>query len=520
MLKKIGYPKEQQKKNHTNKILLVAIFLAGLIIRGVYLYFFKDTAYFNPLLMDGYDQKTFLLWAQQILKYPWYVSGEPFYMTPLYAYFLALLHILSGGNLVVISLIQLLMDVFLCLMLYYVGKTIYDDWVGIIAAFLGLFYLTSIVYASSILSDGLIYFLYIAFIALIYYSLQTTNLKRWILTGVVLGLAALAKPTIAIFLPFLLIGLYLYPDKNFLPFTIKEKWQPLTVFLLLLGISGLVILPITIRNYYVSGMFVPICTNGLVNWKIGNSADSLGLFHYPTGKLLSPLSLAFWKLFFIKTGIFFTSYEWPQNLNVYLIERIIPSLKFAFIRFGFIIPIGIAGLLVMFRDWKRNFIFITFTITNVLWVVLFFITERFRLPAVGCFSICSGYFIVWVIERLKAKQVLQPLLMCCFAGFFAFLFNTKPGPLLPDVSWRGFVGLSIKNIQYDLQQNNTQSAHIKALTYYKLLPNDFKATFLIAQTFYLQGNNQETIFMLNRTLELNPDFTLAKEMLNELIDQN
>ena len=179
----------------------------------------------------------------------------------------------------------------------------------------------------------------------------------------VLGLAALAKPTIAIFLPFLLIGLYLYPEKKFLPFTIKEKWQPLTVFLLLLGISGLVILPITIRNYYVSGMFVPICTNGLVNWKISNADDSLRLFHYPTGKLLSPIS-GFLEAFLYKDGIFFTSYEWPQNLNVYLIERIIPSLKFAFIRFGFIIPVGIAGLLVMFRDWKRNFIFITFTVTN------------------------------------------------------------------------------------------------------------------------------------------------------------
>ncbi|MDD3725990.1 MAG: hypothetical protein PHI44_02170, partial [Candidatus Ratteibacteria bacterium] len=118
--------KKPQKTYRIDKILLVIILLAGLIIRYLYLYFFKDSAYFNPFLMDGHDQKTFILWAQQILQHPWYVNGEPFYMAPLYVYFLALLHLISGGNMLIISLIQLSMDVLLCLMLYYIGKILYN----------------------------------------------------------------------------------------------------------------------------------------------------------------------------------------------------------------------------------------------------------------------------------------------------------------------------------------------------------------------------------------------------------
>ena len=67
------------KKNKFHKIyvILSCILVVGFIIRLVYLYFLKDTVYFNPLLMDKHDQKTFIIWAQQILKHPWYVDGKP-----------------------------------------------------------------------------------------------------------------------------------------------------------------------------------------------------------------------------------------------------------------------------------------------------------------------------------------------------------------------------------------------------------------------------------------------------------
>ncbi|HOL21975.1 MAG TPA: glycosyltransferase family 39 protein [bacterium] len=512
-------PKKQQKlvkKNYKPKILLGIILFVGFILRCIYLYYFKDTPYFNPFLMDGHDQKTFILWAQQILKHPWYVNGEPFYMAPLYAYFLAFSHLITGGNLLLIAMIQLTIDVLLCFLIYYTGKILYNEWAGIIAAGLSIFYRTSIVYAATVLSDSLIYFLYILFIMLVYYSLQKPNFIRWVITGILLGLSALAKPTIAIFLPFFLVGLYVYPEKKFLPVDIKEKFQPLVIFFIVLIISGMVILPITVRNYYVSGKFIPICTNGPVNWRIGNSTDSIGLFHYPEGKLLSPSSLAFWKLFFRKMGFFFTSYEWPQNLNVHLMEKVIPVLKIAFVKFGFIIPAGLTGLFVLFRNWKKNFIFITFTISNVLWVVLFFITDRYRLPAVGCFSVCAGSLIVWCIEKLKAKKLLQPVIVLVIASTFAFFFNTKPGPLVPEVSYRVFANLSIKNIQYDIQQNNLQKAHKEALTYYRILPGDFRASFLLANTFFLQGERETAIGLLKQTLELNPQFTPARDMLNSI----
>ncbi len=496
---------------------IIIILLAGFIIRMVYLYYFKDTVFFNPFLLDKHDQKTFILWAQNILQNPWYVNGEAFYMAPLYPYFLAVIYALSSGSIFVISIVHLLMDVCLCYFIYYLGRKVYNEQVGVIAAFLVCFYRTSIVYSATILSDGLIYFLYIAFITLVYLALQKPSIARWIFAGIVLGFSALAKPTIAIYLPFLFIGLYLYPKKELLPGRFNYRLQPIIILAILLASSGVTILPVTIRNYFVSGEFVPICTNGPVNWQIGNSSDSIGLFYYPKGELLSPFSIAFWKLFFTKVNLFFTSYEWPQNLDVQLIEKVVPVLKLAFVKFGFIVPLGVGGLLLFFKNWRKNFIFITFTLSNVLWVVLFFVTDRYRLPAVGCFSVCAAYLIVWTVERLKDKKLLIPVSLWLFVGFFAFFFNITPGPLIPDESYIIFSNLSIRNIQYDLKQRDVKKAYKKALMYFKISPEDYRSNYLLACTFYEQGEKDTAVSFLNNTLRLNPDFQPARDMLQDIL---
>ena len=503
-------------KTDKKHFLLFGILLAGFIVRMIYLYHFKDNAYFNPFLLDKHDQKTFILWAQQILRNPLGAPGDAFYMAPLYPYFLSGLYAIFSGNLIFIAIVQLLLDTVVCYLVYYLGSRIYDERAGIVAAFLACFYRTSIVYAATILSDALILFLYILFIALVYFALQKPGVERWTASGVVLGLAALAKPTIAVYLPFLFIGLHLYPEKDILPGKIRRNLQPAAVLGLLLLVSGLVILPVTIRNFFVSGKLVPICTNGPINWRIGNSSDSIGLFYYPKGEFLAPFSSAFWKLFLTKLHLFFTSYEWPQNLNVHLMEKAIPVLKAAFVKFGFIVPLGVAGLFALLADWKRNFILITFTLSNVLWVVLFFVTDRYRLPAVGCFSVCAGYFIVWTVEKLKEKKPAVPFSLWIFTGCFAFFFNATPGPLIPDASYALFSSISIRNIQNDFQQNDVEAAYRKAVTYYRLMPNDYQASFLLACTCYARGDRTTAVSLLNRTLQLNPGFEPARNMLRDL----
>jgi len=171
---------------------------------------------------------------------------------------------------------------------------------------------------------------------------------------------------------------------------------------------------------------------------------------------------------------------------------------------------------MLFRDWKKNFIFITFTLSNVLWVVLFFITDRYRLPAVGCFAVSGACLIMWSIEKLRRKKPLHAVPFWIIAAVFAFFFNNSPGPLIPEGSYRGFSGLSIKNIQHDLEFHDIKAAHKKAVAYFNFMPTDYRASFFLAITFLEQGDRQNGILLLNKTMELNSAFQPAKDILSTL----
>ncbi|MCM8817970.1 MAG: glycosyltransferase family 39 protein [Candidatus Omnitrophica bacterium] len=470
--------------------------------------------------MDKHDQKTFILWAEQILKHPFYVDGNVFYMAPFYPYFLAFVHLISNGNLFLIYIVQILFDVFLCYLIYLLGKILYDEATGILASFFCAFYRSFVIYSSTILSDNLIMFLYISFITSLYVFLMRKSLKWLIITGILLGFSALAKPTIGIFLPFLFIGLLIYDKKDCLlnlKFKIGYPQDRIFTFFFIVFIAGIVILPITIRNWYVGRVFVPICSNGPENWRIGNSADSIGLFYYPTGPLLSPLSLDFWKLFLKKMYLFFTSYEWPQNMNIYLMEQLIPLLKIAFVRFGLIIPLGLFGLILFFKNFRKNFLFITFTFSNILWVVLFFIVDRYRFPAVACFSISAAYLIIWAYKEIfKNKKILYPFLMFFLIFIFAYIFNSGPSELLPRKSKEIFGYLSAKGIGEDLREKKIKQAYKKATAFLKILPDDPKSNFLMALVYYEMGDREKMFWYLDKTFKLNPEFKPAKEFLEDL----
>ncbi|MCM8814782.1 MAG: glycosyltransferase family 39 protein, partial [Candidatus Omnitrophica bacterium] len=273
------------------KIIIVAILCIGFALRISALIQLSSTALYNPVLMDKHDQKTFHLWAKSIIKHPFYVDGEAFYMAPLYAYFLAIMYAISGGSIFFSGFIQGLLDTLVIFFIYLIGRKIKDEDTGIIAAFLYAFYQTAILYSITILSDGFIVFLNILFIFVLYRAVETKKRIFWFLSGIVLGFAALAKPTIIAFIPFIITGLWLWPEnKLIIPLEKKNKAQHLFK-VLVLGAIGcvIVILPVTLRNLAVSGKFVLICTNGPVNWQIGNSSDSVGLFCYPKGDLLHPL---------------------------------------------------------------------------------------------------------------------------------------------------------------------------------------------------------------------------------------
>jgi 4-amino-4-deoxy-L-arabinose transferase-like glycosyltransferase len=507
------------------KTVLLSLLGIGFLIRFLYLFHLQFTVFFNPIFLKGFDQRTFNIQALEILKHPFYVNGKIFWIAPLYSYFLAFIYFLFGkNNFFAVGFIGIIIDLFTGFLIYFLGKKIVNEWTGLGALFFYIFYRTIIVYSTTILSDGLIVFLNVAFIVILYYSLnKKPNYIFWIFSGIVLGLASLARATILIFLPFLLIGLFLYPRQDYLPqkkhFSLKNKnrfFQPSIVFLIILVSAILIILPITLRNWYVSRTFVLIAKEGFTDWKIGNSIDSPGFFYYPHGALLSPLGLGFWILFLKKIFLFFNTYEWPQDLNVYFMTKILPVLKLAFVHFGFVVPVGVAGIFFM-GNIRKNFLFYSFVFIQFLWVVLFFVVDRFRLPFVACLMIPAAFSLRAIFYELKNKHLIKPFAIILTAGLIFFFSSIPPIPkrIVP-IYYKIFYQISYRNILYDIKTRNFTDAEEKAKTLVRLISYAPNTHFLLASVYLGEDKIEQAQKQAEESLQIDPNYIIAKKFLQQI----
>ena len=487
-------------------LYLGIILLLAFLIRFSFLLEFRQTAFYNASLMTKYDQRTFDTWANNIVKNPWTGDGKVFYMAPGYPYFVAGIYKMFGSsNYFAVAFIQILLDTLLCLLLFFLGKWLFNKRVGLLAAFFAAFYRPFIFYSVPLLSDSLILFLNIFTVFIIYWALKKRDYRRWILVGLAMGLAALVKPTILLFLPFLLIGLYFYP---------KKKFNPLLSWLVVILFMAIIISPLTIRNWQTSSKFIPICSNGPVNYKIGNSIDSIGLFMYPKKSLAAVFSKVFWKLQGKKLSFFFNSYEWPQNLNIYLLTKITKTLKFPLFGFGLLVPLGILGLFISLN--KKYLLLFFFTLCNILWVIAFFVTSRYRLPAVGCLILFAAFFIDWLFLKIKERNPV-PVVITIFLLLILFPFvNNWEGEKVGSAHLNNFTYLTLKNVHNDVAEDNLPLALRRTKKLVSILPNDSLGHQLLATIYFDLKEFDLAQKEAEITLRYDPEAQGAKKILSLL----
>ena len=461
-----------------NPVLILLIFLLalGFLLRFAYLLEFRQTPFFNARILDGLDQQTWDELAAMVLAHPVAVAGNPFYQPPGYAYFLALVYAVFGAhNYLAAGFVQVLLDVLAAFLVFLLGRRLWNDRSGLVACGLYCLYRTFIYYSVMLICDGFILFTSVLCLFLLYRVLEKPpEGSRWFWAGLASGLAVITKPTI---LPFLFLSLLVFlfgPRPSFSAGPTADqkkprKYYPVGIGLFLAGLLVFV-LPVVIRNSWLAGKFVTISTNGPVNWQIGNSADSLGLFVYPKGPLLWPDSPAFWKLWLQKTVFFFSSYEWPQNTSIYLLTAITSVLKLPLFVFGLVVPVGLAGL---FFTWNRDRCYLhLYTITSVITIVAFFITDRYRLPATAGFMLLAAGYLEFLIAQAgkirrqpppqNSRAAVSIIASLCLIFVLSYVLVVSwSGQRIGEVEVKKYARFTLQDVRSDLQRGATELAQKK-----------------------------------------------------------
>ncbi len=517
-------------------IILIGIFILSLVIRFVYLYQLKTSPLFGFFAADS---ATYDKFALEILDGN-FIYKDSVFLHPLYPFFLSLIYFVFGHSLIAVAVCQIILDSLICIFLYLICVKIFNrKSVGLLASFIYASYGLAFFYTVFLLDTTLVVFLNVALILVLLYSKAKENLTLWFFSGIILGLIILLKANIILFLPFLLIWLFYSPDGK-----VKVRKKILNVALIFAGVI-IILSPFSIRNYIIEKNFSPLPAHGGINFYIGNNPDANGsyvtLFGMPnspveytrnfilkarkeTGEDLTSSQASNYWLFkgleFIrdnkvqylslslkKLSLFWNSQEILSNLSYYFSQKFLPILNFPFFSFGVIAPLSILGFIFAIKEKSRYLYLIVLLIfSQMIYLILFFVTSRYRLPVVP-FMIILGSYAVYNLGLLIKSSEFKKL--ACYFVLFLILFIPM-NKQIEEFNPKNSLPAAYNNLGIVY---NDKGMFKEAIAEYqeaiKLDPNYALAYYNLGIAYKNVGNHREAITSYKKALEIFPFFTAA-----------
>lgn len=414
------------------------IFLLALSIRLTYLYQMRIDPTFN-YLQQGLDMERFDRWAMRIAQGDLFLGNKTYFQAPFYTYFLAAIYRLFGHNYLAVRLIQFLIGSFTCLLIFLAGREIFGEKVGVIAGLLSAFYGPFIFYEGVLLRAVLVIFLTSVLIYALAKAGRRPRVRNWLFCGAILGLSILTRPNALILTPFIIfwIGIYFRKEAG------RRIVRYCALFLLGILIS---LLPLFLRNQLVGVKFYAISAQGPIAFMAGNNYDAqvvgwnpppsameiekrtggnAGAMYREAWRLILKYPKVWGKLQLQKFSAFWNAYEVPNNVNFYLYRRLFPTLRLSIVSFGAIAPLGIVGIFLCGRRW-RKVLFLYLLVAGIMAsVLLFYIISRFRQGVVPPLILFAAYTIFWAYRKFRNKQYL-PLTLSLMATVLLYSLLLPP----------------------------------------------------------------------------------------------
>lgn len=385
--------------------------MAALLVKVAVLVALHD----HPLLQPRGEMDSAVYVA--LARYP---TEQPFFVSPLYIYFLRAL----DANLFAVRLAQILLGAMAVLLVFDCARLWFGDLAATIAAVLMI--LTGVIafYEVTILQAALDPFLVAMTLSLLAHALLEKHAALFFATGLTAGMFVLNRPNAIVWIPFLAVALLLV-----------RGWR---VAIVLVIAFAMPIAAVATRNYLVTHQPVLISSHGGLNFYIGNNPDADGTYHHVPG--IRPtiagqaedaarveakegsFSRRAWewirsnpgaaaKLFARKLAYTFNHTDLALNYSYsYFTKDVSSPLKFLVVGPWLLFPLGIAGALRNVRN-PRFAVWASFIPLYAMSVAVFFVSSRYRLPLLIPMCITAGAMFVqprvwsWIVAGVIAIGV-------------------------------------------------------------------------------------------------------------------
>jgi len=432
-----------------SKKWLLSLFFLALLFRLIYLAQIYDNPTFKyPTLDARYHDE----WAQAVAAGKLY-QPQAFFRAPFYPYLLGLVYFIFGHNYYIARVLQHVIGSIGVVLLVFLAVRLFGKKIGIITGIVFANYASVIYFEGELLLDFLLIPLDLLFFIFLYKAKENPIPANWLAAGLWLGLSAITRPNILIFIPALLFWIW-HSFRKHEPFKRQLKFAALFL-------AGLVlpIMPVAYHNYRAEKPLVFIASQGGINFYIGNNPEASGFAAMMPGRLATNWELAdiramaeeetktvlssaelsdfwykkgveFWKeqpgqafaLLAQKTYLFFTRFEISNNQDIYLFWKNSWLIRFLPVGFWLIGPLGLLGMVFSLVN-RRARLLTAFAVFYCGSVILFFVNARFRLPVLPFMTLFSVYAVFELWKRFREKQNL--LRYVAALAFFSFLVNSN-----------------------------------------------------------------------------------------------
>src|SRR5437879_7043604 len=237
-------------ENTPMRLALGTIVALATMLRVDHVLLLRATPWFDHLVVDP---DYYAEWARRIAAGDW-LGDRPFYMDPLYPYFLAVVYRVWGRDLLLVRLLQVALAAGSCALVTVVGRRVAGPVVGLLAAFAFALYKPDIFYVAEVDKTCLSVFLTTAALALAF----GRSLAARLATGLALGLAALTRANFLLFAPLGFAALLLLDRRA------------LAALVFAAGLA-VVLVPVAARNRHLSGEWVLTTSQAGQNFYTGNN---------------------------------------------------------------------------------------------------------------------------------------------------------------------------------------------------------------------------------------------------------
>ncbi len=457
---------ESARRHH---IMLAAVFVVAFALRVLYWWGQAENnpLFGAPLMDEGKHHE----WAELI------VSGQglgdrPFFRAPLFYYLLAGFYWVFGVNPAAARLAACAMGAASCYLIARLGIALSGFRVGIIAGTMAAVYWPLIYFDEQLLSASLEIFLNLLMLLFLLRAVQRYSWWLFLLAGLAWGLSAVARPNVLMLAPGLGIWLWMAvcrPPRAPGGAGTSRLAAMVRAAVLLFGGAAVAILPVTARNYAVSGDLVLIASNGGLNFYIGNNSLSDGitaiaprtrptweggyddtheivrraLGRQPTeGEVSRYWYGRAWEWILSEPGawaalmvrkfrMFWSPLELSNNQPIQFFAEMSGVSVLFWVGFPVVACLGAAGLLTIGSDgraWLRWSLPVLFGVIYSATVIAFFVPARYRLPVTPVFILLAAQGLARLPEYWTARQWRALAMYAAVAGLCAVFVWTNPPP--------------------------------------------------------------------------------------------